>query len=96
MQADGAEITTVEGLAANGELHPIQRAFHEHHGLQCGYCTPGMMMAAVGILEQTPDADRGADPRTGSRATSAAAPGYQNIVEAVAAGRRRECSAPTI
>src|SRR5690606_26443057 len=52
-QADGAEITTVEGLAPpGGELHPIQRAFHEHHGLQCGYCTPGMMLAAIDLLQR--------------------------------------------
>ena len=52
VQADGSEILTVEGLASNGTLHPIQKAFHEHHGLQCGFCTPGMMMAAVGIIDQ--------------------------------------------
>ena len=52
VQADGADIRTVEGLAANGQLHPIQKAFHEHHGLQCGFCTPGMMMASIGIIEQ--------------------------------------------
>ena len=54
VQADGAEVTTVEGLASNGDWHPVQRAFHENHGLQCGFCTPGMMMAAVGYLDENP------------------------------------------
>ncbi len=67
-------MTTIEGLATNGELHPIQQAFHEQHGLQCGYCTPGMVMATVSLLEENPKPDRGGDPRTRSRATSAAAP----------------------
>jgi aerobic-type carbon monoxide dehydrogenase small subunit (CoxS/CutS family) len=55
VQADGVEIETVEGLPRNGELHPIQRAFREEHGLQCGYCTPGMLLAAQALLEQVPD-----------------------------------------
>src|SRR3978361_554085 len=55
VQADGCEVTTIEGLARNGELHPVQRAFHEEHGLQCGYCTPGMIMSAVYLLEQNPN-----------------------------------------
>src|SRR5205814_6705055 len=55
VQADGASITTIEGLARNGELHPVQSAFHEEHGLQCGFCTPGMVMTAVALLEQHPD-----------------------------------------
>src|SRR5439155_26993799 len=54
VQADGHEITTIEGLARNGELHPLQRAFHEEHGLQCGYCTPGMILAATSILARFP------------------------------------------
>ena len=54
VQADGAEITTVEGLASNGDLHPIQEGFWERHGLQCGYCTPGMIMSAVGLLDENP------------------------------------------
>src|SRR5947208_12833911 len=52
VQADGAGITTIEGLAANGRLHPVQQAFHEHHGLQCGYCTAGMVLASVSLLEE--------------------------------------------
>ena len=59
VQADGADITTIEGLATDGELHPMQRAFMENHGLQCGYCTPGMVMAAIGLLEENPQPDRG-------------------------------------
>ena len=74
VQADGAEITTIEGLATNGELHPVQQAFHDHHALQCGFCTPGMVMAAVSLIEQRRGDGRGGDPRRRSRATSAAAP----------------------
>ena len=59
VQADGADITTIEGLADGGELHPMQEAFRENHGLQCGFCTPGMVMAAVGLLEGEPQPDRG-------------------------------------
>jgi carbon-monoxide dehydrogenase small subunit len=55
VQADGVEVTTIEGLASNGDLHPLQQAFHEQHGLQCGYCTPGMVMAAASLLAQNPD-----------------------------------------
>ena len=55
VQADGHAITTIEGLARNGTLHPVQQAFHEHHALQCGYCTPGMIMAAVSLLADNPD-----------------------------------------
>ncbi|MGH3090733.1 MAG: (2Fe-2S)-binding protein, partial [Gaiellaceae bacterium] len=55
VQADGREVTTIEGLAENGRLHPVQQAFHEHHGLQCGFCTPGMVMATVSLLEEHPD-----------------------------------------
>ena len=58
IQADGAEITTIEGLATNGELHPMQKAFWENHGLQCGYCTPGQIMSAVGLLRENPSPTR--------------------------------------
>ena len=57
LQAEGAEITTIEGLAKNGELHPMQAAFREHHGLQCGFCTPGMVMSAVDLLQKNPNPD---------------------------------------
>ena len=62
VQADGVEVTTIEGLASNGDLHPLQQAFHEQHGLQCGYCTPGMVMAAVGLLADNPDPSEARDP----------------------------------
>ena len=72
-QADGADIITIEGLADGDRLHPMQEAFREHHGLQCGYCTPGMVMAAVSLLDEHPDPTE-AEVREGSRATCAAAP----------------------
>ncbi len=59
VQADGHDVTTIEGLAQNGELHAMQQAFHEHHALQCGYCTPGMVIAAVSMLNENPSPDRG-------------------------------------
>jgi carbon-monoxide dehydrogenase small subunit len=83
VQADGAEIRTVEGLAANGELHPVQRAFHEHHGLQCGYCTPGMMIAAIGIIEQADGELSEEQIRAGLEGNICRCTGYQNIVTAV-------------
>jgi carbon-monoxide dehydrogenase small subunit len=83
VQADGSEIRTVEGLATNGELHPIQRAFHEHHGLQCGYCTPGMMMAAVGIIEQADGELSEQQIRERLEGNICRCTGYQNIVTAV-------------
>ena len=73
VQADGQELTTIEGLATNGDLHPVQQAFHEQHGLQCGYCTPGMVMATVSLLAENPQPSED-EIRTRSRATSAAAP----------------------
>ena len=83
VQADGAEIRTVEGLASDGRLHPIQRAFHEHHGLQCGYCTPGMMMAAIGIIEQADGELSEEQIREGLEGNICRCTGYQNIVTAV-------------
>ena len=82
VQADGHEITTIEGLAQDGQLHPMQAAFQEHHGLQCGYCTPGMVMAAVSLLEEQPDADEAA-VRQGLEGNLCRCTGYQNIVAAV-------------
>jgi carbon-monoxide dehydrogenase small subunit len=84
-QADGHEVVTIEGLARNGELHPMQRAFHERHALQCGYCTPGMIMAATAVLERNP---RPTDEeiRKGLEGNLCRCTGYQNIVEAVKAG----------
>ena len=83
VQADGSEIRTVEGLAANGQLHPIQKAFHEHHGLQCGFCTPGMMMASVGIIEQAEGELSDDDIRHALEGNLCRCTGYQNIVSAV-------------
>jgi carbon-monoxide dehydrogenase small subunit len=82
VQADGAEITTIEGLTANGELHPVQQAFHDHHALQCGYCTPGMVLAAVSLIEQGEATDEAA-VRLGLEGNLCRCTGYQNIVEAV-------------
>lgn len=82
IQSDGADVTTVEGLAQNGELHPIQEAFREKHGLQCGFCTPGMMMTAVQILERNPTPTE-SEIRTGLRGNLCRCTGYHNIVGAV-------------
>jgi carbon-monoxide dehydrogenase small subunit len=82
VQADGHELTTIEGLARNGDLHPLQRAFHEQHGLQCGYCTPGMILAATSILERFPQPTE-EQIRRGLEGNLCRCTGYQNIVEAV-------------
>ena len=82
VQADGTELTTIEGMASNGALHPIQQAFHEAHGLQCGYCTPGMVMAAASLLAQTPDPSE-EQIRHALEGNLCRCTGYQNIVEAV-------------
>jgi aerobic carbon-monoxide dehydrogenase small subunit len=84
VQADGSEVTTIEGLAPSGDLHPIQRAFHEHHGLQCGYCTPGMIMAADSLIRETDHLDE-ATVRLGLEGNLCRCTGYQNIVKAVLA-----------
>ena len=82
VQADGAEVLTIEGLARDGELHPVQKAFNECHGLQCGYCTPGMIMAAVDLLGDNPDPDE-AEVREGIEGNLCRCTGYQNIVRSV-------------
>ncbi len=82
VQADGAKITTIEGLVKNGKLHPVQEGFWEHHGLQCGYCTPGMIMAAAQLLERNPDPSRD-EIRHGLEGNLCRCTGYQHIVEAV-------------
>ena len=84
VQADGREVTTIEGLANNGRLHPMQAAFQEHHGLQCGYCTPGMIMAAVGLLNEKPSPSED-EIRHRLEGNLCRCTGYQNIVAAVAA-----------
>ena len=82
VQADGANITTIEGLAANGQLHPVQEGFWEHHGLQCGYCTPGMIIAATQIIDRNPNPSRD-EIRHGLEGNLCRCTGYQHIVEAV-------------
>jgi len=84
VQADGAEITTIEGLATNGELHPVQEAFHAEHALQCGYCTPGMVLAAVGLLDENP-APSEEEIRRALEGNLCRCTGYHNIVRAVQA-----------
>jgi aerobic carbon-monoxide dehydrogenase small subunit len=81
VQADGAEITTIQGLA-NGEWHPLQTAFHEEHALQCGYCTPGMIMASVDLLRDNPNPTE-QEVREGLEGNLCRCTGYQNIVRAV-------------
>ena len=90
VQADGASITTIEGLAPDGGLHPMQAAFREHHGLQCGFCTPGMVMAAVSLLEEHPKPTE-QEVREGLEGNLCRCTGYHNIVQAVlaAAGSAR-------
>ncbi|MXX69953.1 MAG: (2Fe-2S)-binding protein [Gemmatimonadales bacterium] len=84
VQADGADVATVEGLASNGDWHPVQRAFHENHGLQCGFCTPGMMMAAVGYLDENPSPSED-EVRLALEGNLCRCTGYHNIVKAVLA-----------
>ncbi len=84
VQAEGTEVTTVEGLATNGELHPMQKAFHENHALQCGFCTPGMMISAIDLVTKNPDADETAI-RKGLEGNICRCTGYHNIVKAVQA-----------
>lgn len=84
VQADGAEITTIEGLASNGKLHPMQQAFWDEHALQCGYCTPGMIMAAVKLVENSPKLTE-AEIRHGLEGNLCRCTGYDNIVKAVRA-----------
>src|SRR5215475_68510 len=82
VQADGQEVTTVEGLASNGALHPVQEAFHDRHALQCGYCTPGMIMAAVSLLADEPNPSP-EQIREGIEGNLCRCTGYQNIVRAI-------------
>ena len=84
VQADGSEITTIEGLAKDGELHPVQKAFWENHGLQCGYCTPGMIMAAVEMLENNPNPNE-EEIRNGLEGNFCRCTGYHNIIKSVKA-----------
>ena len=82
VQAHGANVTTIEGLAANGNLHPVQEGFWEKHGLQCGYCTPGMIMASAQLIDRNPNPSR-EEIRHGLEGNLCRCTGYQHIVEAV-------------
>ena len=82
IQVDGSEITTIEGLARDGQLHPMQQAFHDNHALQCGFCTPGMIMQAIDLLGDDPDPDE-QKVREGLEGNLCRCTGYQNIVRAV-------------
>jgi carbon-monoxide dehydrogenase small subunit len=84
VQADGSDILTIEGLATDGQLHPMQEAFRQNHGLQCGYCTPGMVMAAVGLLAENPHPTE-AEVREGLEGNLCRCTGYHNIVKSVLA-----------
>ena len=85
VQADGSSVMTIEGLASNGQLHPMQQAFWDEHGLQCGFCTPGMIMASVKLAEGAPEISD-SDVRYGLEGNFCRCTGYENIVKAVKAG----------
>ena len=87
VQADGAEITTVEGLERNGQLHPVQRAFGENFGLQCGYCTPGLLMSTCQLLAKKPDPDEN-DIRKAIAGNTCRCTGYQNVIKAIQAAAK--------
>ena len=87
VQADGAEVTTIEGLGGEGNLHPMQEAFWENHGLQCGYCTPGMIMAATDLLKRNPDPSE-EEVREALEGNLCRCTGYHNIVKAVLAAAK--------
>ena len=93
VQADGSSVTTIEGLAQDGVLHPMQQAFHENHGLQCGYCTPGMIMSACALLKDNPDPSE-SEIREGLEGNLCRCTGYQNIVKSVQAAARASASTP--
>ncbi len=87
VQAEGAKVTTIEGLANGGDLHPMQAAFRENHGLQCGFCTPGMVMSALDLVQQIPDPDE-QQVREWLEGNICRCTGYQNIVKAIQAGAK--------
>ena len=89
VQADECEITTIEGIAEGDELHPMQRAFHENHGLQCGFCTPGMIMSAIELIEGNRDITE-LEIRQGLEGNICRCTGYHNIVKAIAAAARSQ------
>jgi carbon-monoxide dehydrogenase small subunit len=94
VQCDGAEVVTIEGLAQGGELHPMQAAFREHHGLQCGYCTPGMIMAAVDMVNRKGPGLDEQTIRAELEGNLCRCTGYHNIVKAIAAGAEAMAAAP--
>ena len=87
-QADGGNVTTIEGLAKNSEMHPMQKAFMENHGLQCGYCTPGMVMAAIGLLKENPNPTE-EEVRLGLEGNLCRCTGYHNIVKSVLSAAKK-------
>jgi carbon-monoxide dehydrogenase small subunit len=93
VQADGQDVTTAEGLARDGELHPVQAAFRQEHGLQCGFCTPGMVMAATGLLAENPHPTE-TEVREGLEGNFCRCTGYHNIVRAVLAAADTMSSSP--
>jgi carbon-monoxide dehydrogenase small subunit len=93
VQADGATVTTIEGMATEEGLHPMQRAFQEQHGLQCGFCTPGMVMAATSLLDEIPQPTE-AQVREGLEGNLCRCTGYHNIVRAVLAASGQQLDAP--
>ena len=93
VQADGVELLTIEGLSTDGTLHPLQEAFHEHHGLQCGFCTPGMLLTALDLLQTNPRPTE-AEIRQGLSAVLCRCTGYQGIVKAVEAAAVRLRGSP--
>jgi aerobic carbon-monoxide dehydrogenase small subunit len=94
VQADGADIMTIEGLADGDRMHPMQEAFRENHGLQCGYCTPGIVMAAVSLLKEQPDPTE-AEVREGLEGNLCRCTGYHNIVKAVLAAAKAPATSAT-
>jgi carbon-monoxide dehydrogenase small subunit len=92
VQADGSNVTTIEGLAANGNLHPVQEGFWEKHGLQCGYCTPGMIIAASQLIDRNPNPSKD-EIRHGLEGNLCRCTGYQHIVEAVEYAAAKKASA---
>ena len=96
VQADGREITTIEAMARDGELHPIQRAFHENHGLQCGFCTPGMIMAADSLIRESSEPLTEESVRLGLEGNLCRCTGYQNIVKSVLAAAAEISGAPVV
>ena len=87
LQADGAEVTTIEGLTPEGGLHPMQEAFRDNHGLQCGFCTPGMIMASVALVRENPDPSE-TEVQSGLEGNLCRCTGYRNIVNSVIAGAK--------